>query len=99
MEIISPNLQNLTSPFARGAAIVNVVCAGETSWYGFATAIVDGLKARGVKLAADTVVPIKTQDFPTKAQRPGNSRLDLSRPERVNDFETPGVMRLVSKRV
>lgn len=89
MEIISPNLQNLTGPFARGAAVVNVVCSGETSWYGFATAIVDGLKARGVKLATDNVIPIKTQDFPTKAQRPGNSRLDLSRLRGVYGIVTP----------
>ena len=38
-----------------------------------------GLKSRGVKLAVETIVPIATADFPTKAKRPGNSRLDLSR--------------------
>ena len=89
MDIISPNLRDIACPFARDAGIVNVVCAGETSWHGFATAIVDGLRARGVKLAAEAVAPIKTQAFPTKAQRPGNSRLDLSRLKGVYGIVTP----------
>jgi dTDP-4-dehydrorhamnose reductase len=37
------------------------------------------LKSRGVKLAVKTITPIATADFPTKAERPANSRLDLSR--------------------
>jgi dTDP-4-dehydrorhamnose reductase len=57
--------------------IVNVACAGVTSWHGFAIAIVAGLKARGVQLEVETIIPIGTKDFPTKAKRPGNSRLDL----------------------
>jgi dTDP-4-dehydrorhamnose reductase len=59
--------------------VVNLACAGETSWHGFASAIVAGLKSRGVKLAAETITPIAATDFPTMARRPGNSRLDLSR--------------------
>ena len=49
------------------------------AWYGFATAIVDGLKSRRVKLQVETIVPIAAADFPTRAKRPCNSRLDLSR--------------------
>jgi dTDP-4-dehydrorhamnose reductase len=65
--------------FAGRGGVVNLVCAGETSWYGFASAIVEGLKSRGVKLQVETIVPVATADFPTKAKRPCNSRLDLSR--------------------
>ena len=65
--------------FARSGGVVNLACAGETSWHGFAGAIVAGLKSRGVKLAVETITPIATADFPTRAKRPGNSRLDLSR--------------------
>ncbi len=59
--------------------MVNLVCGGETSWHGFASAIVTGLRERGVTLAAETITPIAAAEFPTKAKRPGNSRLDLSR--------------------
>ena len=65
--------------FCERGAIANVAAAGETSWHGFATAIVDGLRSRGVKLEVETIVPISTQEFPTKAKRPGNSRFDLTR--------------------
>ena len=78
-DIVLPNLANLNDLFARKGGVVNLVCAGETSWHGFASAIVEGLRYRGVKLQVETIVPITTADFPTKAKRPGNSRLDLSR--------------------
>lgn len=77
--IVLPNATNLEQWFARSSGILNLACAGETSWHGFASAIVAGLKSRGVKLAVKTITPIATADFPTKARRPGNSRLDLSR--------------------
>ncbi|MDE5452765.1 dTDP-4-dehydrorhamnose reductase [Bradyrhizobium sp. CSA112] len=77
--IVLPNLANLNDLLARKGGVVNLVCAGETSWHEFASAIVEGLRYRGVKLEVETVVPIATADFPTKAKRPSNSRLDLSR--------------------
>lgn len=76
--IVFSNASNLSALFARHSSVVNLSCAGETSWHGFATAIVDGLKSRGVKLLVERITPIATADFPTKAKRPGNSRLDLS---------------------
>jgi dTDP-4-dehydrorhamnose reductase len=77
--ILQTNKLDLPRAFANSGNVVNIVCAGETSWHGFAVAIVNGLKARGVELTVQTVVPIGTADYPTKAARPGNSRLDLSR--------------------
>ncbi|OJU25275.1 MAG: dTDP-4-dehydrorhamnose reductase [Nitrobacter sp. 62-13] len=77
--IVWSNAPNLEWLFARSDGVINLACAGETSWYGFARAVVAGLKARGMKLAVKTITPIATADFPTKARRPGNSRLDLSR--------------------
>jgi dTDP-4-dehydrorhamnose reductase len=65
------------------------VCAGETSWHGFASAIVSGLKSRGAELAVETIVPIATADFPTKAKRPTNSCLDLSRLKNEFGVTTP----------
>jgi dTDP-4-dehydrorhamnose reductase len=89
LDILSPIPQDLAGKFARSGGLVNVVCSRETSWHGFATAIVAGLKSRGVKLAVEKIVPIATGDFPTKAKRPGNSRLDLSRLRDVYGIVTP----------
>lgn len=64
---------------ARAHGAVNFAASGETSWHGFATAIVEGLRLRGMPLIAEEIVPISTRDYPTRAVRPLNSRLDLSR--------------------
>jgi dTDP-4-dehydrorhamnose reductase len=77
--IVKLNASNLEGLFARSGGLVNLACAGETSWHGFACAIVAGLKSRGARVLVETISPIATTDFPTKAKRPGNSRLDLSR--------------------
>jgi dTDP-4-dehydrorhamnose reductase len=58
---------------------LHLTASGTTSWHDFATAIVAGLKARGRPVRATSIVAIKTSEFPTKAVRPLNSRLDLSR--------------------
>lgn len=79
--ILRAETASLADGFARSGGVVNVACAGQTSWQGFASAIVAGLRSRGVKLEVESVAPIKTSDYPTKAKRPGNSRLDLSRLE------------------
>jgi dTDP-4-dehydrorhamnose reductase len=87
--ILLPNLSDLNALFVHNSGVVNLVCAGETSWHGFASAIVAGLRSRGADLAVETIVPIATADFPTKAKRPGNSRLDLSRLKNQFGVTTP----------
>jgi dTDP-4-dehydrorhamnose reductase len=87
--ILSPDPLDVAGRFARAGGIVNIVCSGETSWHGFATAIAAGLKSRDVKLEVEAIVPIGTSDFPTKVKRPGNSRLDLSRLREVFGIVTP----------
>jgi dTDP-4-dehydrorhamnose reductase len=75
--------------FAPQRDIVNIVCSGETSWYGFASAIVAGLRSRGLDLAVESITPIRTDEFPTKAKRPANSRLSLDRLRREFGIVTP----------
>ena len=77
--IMAQELPTLGAAFERARHSVNVTASGSTSWHGFATAIVDGLKRRGVVVKTRSVVPIATRDYPVKATRPHNSRLDLSR--------------------
>lgn len=69
--------------------LVHFAAGGETSWHGFATAIVEGLRARGVPLAVEQVTPIPTEAYPTRATRPRNSRLDLSRIRQVFGVSPP----------
>ncbi|MAL11292.1 MAG: dTDP-4-dehydrorhamnose reductase [Maricaulis sp.] len=53
--------------------LLHVAAEGDTSWHGFATEI---LRGAGLSTPVD---PIATSDFPTRAPRPSDTRLDLSR--------------------
>jgi dTDP-4-dehydrorhamnose reductase len=77
--IVGTSRASLTGRCAACNGVINVAASGETSWYGFAVAIVEGLKARGVALSVVKIVPVATAEYPTKARRPGNSRFDLTR--------------------
>ena len=50
---------------------------GETSWFGFAAAILDELEKRG-ESRVPRLVPIRTSEYPTTAQRPAYSVLDTT---------------------
>ncbi|MGH8433249.1 MAG: dTDP-4-dehydrorhamnose reductase [Pseudomonas sp.] len=52
-------------------------CQGETSWFGFASAIAERLKAEGKPCAR--LIPIPSSAYPTPAPRPLNSRMDCTR--------------------
>lgn len=72
-------LDGVKAAFANAGGLVHAPCAGETSWHGFACAIIEGLRARGERLAVKDIIAIGTDAFPVKARRPQNSRLDYSR--------------------
>ena len=81
--------ETISTKFEQRGGVVNLVCAGETSWHGFATAIVSGLKSRGAKFAVKEIVAIGSGEFPVKARRPSNSRLDLTRLRERFDIAMP----------
>lgn len=54
--------------------VLHFVNRGETSWYGFAQAIVE----KAGRSHFCKVVPITTEEYPTAAHRPRNSRLEVS---------------------
>jgi len=76
--------------FAEADGLVHLSQKGETSWHGFASAIIEGLHRRGVQLAVRQIAPIGTRDYPTKAARPLNSRLDMTRLETIFGIQMPG---------
>lgn len=57
--------------------VYHLTAQGETSWFGFAAAIADQLRAGGTACAELEAIP--SSAYPTPAKRPLNSRLDCSR--------------------
>ena len=57
------------------SAVINLTASGETTWHGFARAIVEGARARSAPVTCREVLPISTAEYPTAARRPANSRL------------------------
>ena len=78
-KIVGSDLESLRSRAAQAQGVIHLCASGETSWYLFATAIVNGLRARRVPLAIERVLPIRSEERPTRARRPLNSQLDLAR--------------------
>ena len=62
--------------------------AEEANWAQFAQDIFAWLSAHGGRTV--TVEAITTADYPTKARRPMNSRLDSSKLARVHNIRLPG---------
>ena len=71
--------QTLHTPQLGG--LYHLAAAGETTWNGYARFVLDTARALkpDVSLKAQEVAPVPTSAFPTPAQRPLNSRLDIGR--------------------
>ena len=67
----------------------HLVAAGETSWHGFAEAIIDEELAAGLLARRPRVLPITTADYPTPARRPAYSVLDTTRLRRDFGIAAP----------
>jgi dTDP-4-dehydrorhamnose reductase len=87
--MVGEGADRLRARCAQARGLVHIAAAGETSWHGFTCAIVEGLRARGVALAVEQIIPIRTDEYPTPAQRPRNSRLDLTRLHKVFGLTPP----------
>lgn len=82
---IADNLIQDSTPELRG--VFHMTGQGEASWAEFAEAIFALSAQRGGPSA--NVKPISTADYPTRAKRPQNSRLDCSHLERVHGVALP----------
>jgi dTDP-4-dehydrorhamnose reductase len=91
----------LTNQEAKG--IYHVVASSETSWYGYASFVIEYARLHGVdiKVAADAIEAVPTIAFPTPAKRPLNSRLDNTKFQNTFDLRLPhwqsGVTRLLNE--
>lgn len=71
--------------------LYHVSAGGETSWYDYARHVLEQATIRGyaLKVTPDRVTPITTDAYPTRARRPGNSRLDTSKFRRTFGLQLP----------
>ncbi|MEK6704358.1 MAG: dTDP-4-dehydrorhamnose reductase, partial [Bdellovibrionota bacterium] len=76
-----------SEPFPSG--IYHLCNRGETSWHGFAEAIIASAKNSGISIRVNKVNAIQTKDYPTPARRPQNSRLCTDKAMRVFATELP----------
>jgi dTDP-4-dehydrorhamnose reductase len=87
--IIANEPKLLRTRMREAKGLVHVAASGETSWCQFAAAIISGLRDRGTSLAIERVTPVRTQEYPTRAKRPHNSRLSLERLQKVFAVQSP----------
>ncbi|WP_323994353.1 dTDP-4-dehydrorhamnose reductase [Aeromonas hydrophila] len=79
--------QVLNSP--NKAGLYHLVCRGETSWHGFASALVSEAYRLGKLKDQVSIRAIYSDEWPQQALRPLNSRLDSHRFSRVFGLELP----------
>jgi dTDP-4-dehydrorhamnose reductase len=72
---------------ARLWGVYHATATSETTWHGFAAAIIAAANPLGVPQVR--VVPITTADYPMPARRPANSCLDCSKLERAFGLRLP----------
>ncbi len=92
---------------ARGrpqlSGIYHCAAAGETSWHGYASHVIERARAAGrpIRVAADAIERVPGSAFPTPARRPHNSRLDTRRLRDTFDLSLPawtvGVDRMLAE--
>jgi len=85
-------LAQLYAPSGGGlngrGGIYNLTNTGETSWFGFAKAILNK-SSEIFGFAIPNLIPIKTSDFPRPAKRPANSRLSCQSLEQTFGVTLP----------
>lgn len=60
----------------RLVGLYHLAARGATTWYDYASLVIENAKARGQALAVAEIKPITSSDYPTPAKRPHNSRLN-----------------------
>lgn len=85
------------------AGLYHLVAAGETSWYGYASFVIEHARQVGIqlKIAANEIKPVATSAFPTPAKRPLNSRLNTVKLQHAFGLYLPhwqnGVTRMLTE--
>ncbi len=84
--LVRENGASLPALFEKSSRVIHFTASGRTTWHGFASAIVAGMRRRGVPVRAARIKQIPSSDYPTPATRPHFSCLSAERLERVFGF-------------
>ena len=101
-DVTAHALRDVLSGRAPGGTY-HLAAAGETSWYGYASLVIERARAHGLPLAlaADGLKPIPASEYPLPARRPQNSRLNTQLLERSFALKLPqwedGVRRVLDE--
>lgn len=85
------------------SGIYHLAAAGETSWHGYASYVIDVARQAGVqiKVANEAIAAVGSEAFPAPAARPKNSRLDTAKLQSAFSLALPewqrGVARMLSE--
>lgn len=69
--------QTIRNPKLTG--LYHLAASGHTTWYEYASLVIEYAKTIGKDLLVNEIKPISTSEYPTPATRPLNSRLDTSK--------------------
>ena len=83
------------------AGIYHLAAAGEVSWHGYASFVIEQARSAGQQLAVKQITAIPSAEYPTPARRPLNSRLDCRKLRdsfglHLSDWQT-GVARMLNE--
>ena len=76
-KVILQMVPQICEPTFKQFGVYHYCDAPETTWFGFASAIVEQAKKTQV-LKVKQIIPIMTHEYPTPAKRPVNSRMDTA---------------------
>ena len=85
------------------SGLYHLVASGETCWFDYAAYVIDSARQLGVnlKLPQNALLPIPTEQYPTPARRPLNSRLNTEKLQSTFDLRLPawqaGVERMLAE--
>ena len=86
-----------------GYGLYHLAAAGETSWHGYASQVVETVRRLQpeLELKVQAIDPVPTSAFPTPARRPHNSRLNTTRLQQTFGLTLPpwqqGIERLLAE--
>lgn len=85
VSLADPSDKSIAQNMNKVSGIYQLSCGGETSWYGFANAIMEVSK----EFQQAKIIPIPTSEYPTPARRPARVVLSNAKIARVLGIEMP----------
>jgi len=74
------------------SGLYHLTSSGQTSWYGFAEKIREIVQQQNKKdvLKIENITPVSSEEYPTPAKRPRNSRMAISKLQQKYNLSMPG---------